>query len=230
MNIFRRFYLIKQKKSINQNGFTLMEIVIATNVFAVVVTMMLVLFNYTLKIQRRTEALRQASQGIRNFVEFMVKEIRNGQVDYGVRDGVVVIDSVSSNCPTAPGVVNGSPTGGDTYLPEETRLSLINVDGERECLYLDTTNASNPTLMIARENLPAEQVNSPGIKINYFKFYIRPLKDPYTDLPVAGSSLAEVQPFVSMVMRFTVTLATGETVSIPYQTSVSTNVYNIPNQ
>jgi prepilin-type N-terminal cleavage/methylation domain-containing protein len=65
-----------------QQGFTLMEIVVSTTIFAVVLTMTLAIFNYALKINRRTEALRQTTQGMRNFTEFLVKEIRNGKIEY----------------------------------------------------------------------------------------------------------------------------------------------------
>ena len=62
----------------NSAGFTLMEIVVATTLFAIVFSSLLGLFNYILKINRKSEALRQASQGARDFVEYLVKEIRNG--------------------------------------------------------------------------------------------------------------------------------------------------------
>ena len=76
---------IKNKK--NQTGFTLMEIVVATTIFAVVTVALLSLFNYILKINRRSQALTQAADGMRNFVEFLTKQIQNGQIDYYITTG-----------------------------------------------------------------------------------------------------------------------------------------------
>jgi prepilin-type N-terminal cleavage/methylation domain-containing protein len=75
---------ITKKKNL---GFTLMEIVVSTTIFAIVAAAMMSLFNYVLKINRRSEALRQSAQGLRNFVEILAKDIRNGQIDYFVING-----------------------------------------------------------------------------------------------------------------------------------------------
>ena len=64
-----------------------MEIMVATVIFAIIFSSLLSLFNYVLKINRKTEALRQSAQGARDFVEFLVKEVRNGQIDYYVSNG-----------------------------------------------------------------------------------------------------------------------------------------------
>ena len=89
-----------------QSGFTLMEITVATSIFAVVMVSLLSLFNYVLKINRESEALRQASQGMRNFVEYLVKEIRNGQIDYYVNSGTSLNSAFSPSSPCVP------PAGG----------------------------------------------------------------------------------------------------------------------
>lgn len=224
--------------SLNYFGFTLMEVVVATSIFATTITLMLSLFNVTLRIQRRTEALRQVSQTVRNVSEFLVKEIRNGQVDYNVRDGQITVDPVDGAgtvCPPEPTLsgVNAGKTYYDATLdvPITDRIGLVNIEGERECIaYIFDTNTNRGKLVIKKENVEQEDLTPPNVNISYAKFYVRPLKDPYTDYPNQGSSLVEVQPMVTFLLIAQTTLPTGESRSITYQTSISTNIYNIPNQ
>lgn len=180
-------------------GFTLIEIVVSTTIFATVLTMILVLFNYTLQINRKTEHLRQALQGSRNFMESLVKEIRNGKVDY-----------------------SSSPLGGcsSTYSNGANNfVGITNIDQERECFYISGTN-----LMLTKATIPAQVLNPPNFTVTTLKFYVRPTTDPY-----AGSPPPRVQPFVTIVAQFQVQLGPGDTpLTIPYQTTVSTDVYDIP--
>src|SRR3989344_4560503 len=79
-------------------GFTLIEVVVATTIFAIVAAAMMALFNFTLKINRRAEALRQATQGIRNFTEYIVKIVRNGRIDYGIEKDLSGLNSAVGPC------------------------------------------------------------------------------------------------------------------------------------
>lgn len=223
----RHTHFISGTKPGSQSGFTLMEIVVATSIFAVTITMILTLFNYTLRIQRRTEALRQVSQTMRNVGEFLAKEVRNGQVDYNIKDGQIVQTAVGT-CPTA--TLSGA-NAGRTYNPSGTqitdRFGIINLEGERECIAYDSVNQK---LTITKENVGTEDLTPPNVDITLARFYVRPSKDPYTDLPTAGSSLVAVQPTVTIMLKGQVTLPTGEVRVMSYQTSVSTSAYNIPNK
>lgn len=186
-----------------QRGFTLTEIVVATTIFATVITVMFSLFNYTLKINRRTEALRQASQGVRNFTEFLVKEIRNGKIDY-----------------QSPPVVSQCST---SYASATKYLALVNVDGERECIYFEQVGSIG-TIKIAKSGVTALSIPPVNFNVDQssFQFFVRPATDPYV------APYPKIQPFVSLTMKFVVTLPTGEIVTIPYQTSVSTEDYSVP--
>lgn len=218
----------KNRRSATDSGFTLMEVVVSVTIFAVVITLMLSLFNYTLNIYRRVEAQRQVSQSVRTTMEFLVKEIRNGKVDYGVIDGVQADTSVDAHCPI--------PTiGGNTYSVSNTSyLGLINVDGERECIYWvhDPNPAlqddpNNNNLYIKKLGVTAvSQLNPPNVKLYDLRFYVRPLRDPYMDSP----NLIEQQPVVTIAAKVSIKLPTGEIRTVPYQTSVSTYIYDIPSQ
>jgi hypothetical protein len=212
-----------------------MEIVVATTIFAFVVTSMMTLMDYTLKINRRAEALRQATQGMRNLVEFIVKEIRNGQIDYNVENGNAIVASV---CPEP---IGPSGIGNRTYdfdnNGRENRLGIVNYKGERSCVYLVNENRQyklrneygnvGKYIMYQKESMAvAEELNPENFSVTELKFFIRPDTDPYSDL--GGGVHARVQPSVTMAMKFVVELPTKEKVEILYQTSVSTNKYDLP--
>lgn len=245
-----KFNQKKSRAHIGFQGFTVTELVVSVSIFAVTITLMMVLFDNTLKIQRKTEALRQASQGMRNFIEFFVKEVRNGKIDYGVSGGVSLL-STQAPCPnpsslgsntfgqSAFGAVEGS---GPTVFQAETRLPLVNLFNEQECLFWakdvglgglapvvssDVTNGLAKHLALAKNGVSGyEKLNPNNMTIDYLRFYIRPLCDPYSSSCAGG--LPMVQPFVTIVMRFVVTLSTGEKVIVPYQTTITTDDYAIP--
>ncbi len=242
-----------------QGGFTLMEIMVSTAIFAIVAVAMLSLFNYVLKINRKTEALRQASQGMRNFVEVLVKEIRNGQIDYYVANGQTYTAGLGP-CQPPSNIVNANVSitdGASTYASKENKLGIINNENVQECFYLaddqtppvyagankfDSLAISNrpvKNLMMMKAGVVLAQVlNPPNFSVKKLMFLIRPICDPYTYGPRAtppgqgctdyGSNYPKMQPSVTMFIHFEVTLPTKEVVPIYYQTTVSTNQYDIP--
>lgn len=232
-----------------ESGFTLAEVVVSVAIFAVVLTGILVLLDYTLKINRRTEALRQSSQAVRNLVDFLAKEIRDGRVDYSVDNG----ESYNANaCPTRGAVFDTTPTSGGLFPSTGPRLNsfgkatgsagqsdvmlpLINLKDERECFFLANTNGApivaGTQLYFSKRlrngtRLPDERLNPTNMAIDYLRFYIRPLCDPYSSSCTGG--LPKTMPTVTIVMRARLTLNTGEQVIIPYQTTISTDDYSIP--
>ena len=215
-------------------GFTLMEVLVSVTIFATSVTLMLTLFNYNLKLYRRIEAQRQVSQSVRTTMEFLVKEIRNGTVDYSVQDGLTVINPITP-C-TGPNISTSpvqSDLGGNSYSATSTYLALTNIDNERECIYwehdgtLGDEDVANNNIRLRKANLATiGRLNPVNVKIKDLRFYIKPLRDPYT----ATGGLVEQQPSVTIVAIVSVRLPTGELRVVPYQTSVATYAYDIPSQ
>lgn len=191
----------KSKQNDREQGFTLMEILVATTIFATVLTIMLVLFNYTLKINRRVEQLRQLSQGTRNFEEYLVREIRNGRIDYG---------SVNSNC----AAVNYASASNSS-------LALINRAGEKECFY-----KSGNDLVIGKAGV-TDKLNPQNVTLGSVKFLVRPTSDPAAN----GPPFPGTQPVVTVLMQFRIQLSGADPlVTIPYETTISTDVYDIPHK
>lgn len=217
----------------NRTGFTLIEVVVATTIFVIVAVAMMALFNYTLKINRRAEAIRQAMQGIRNFTEFVVKTVRSGQIDYAVKPDLSGVNAQIYPCPVPTGV------GNNTYGQKESRLGLLTPENERWCLFLGDA-AGNPvptgfigeTLVLQKDTAQKEILNPPYFKIENLMFLIRPLEDPYYDPPPPGSGGGRSigrQPAVTIIMKAVALLPTGEKQDIYYQTTVSSDKYDIPN-
>ena len=250
---------IQHKKQFVQGsaGFTLMEIVVSTTIFAFVSVAMMALFNYTLKINRRSEALRQATQGMRNFVEYLVKEIRNGEIDYAIVNGNTVASGVwpANYCgfgitpPVISQQCTANPSDGtcfsSLYPARSNKLAFINSDGERKCIFyggkggVDTApqdngvfSASGGTMVQElASSLGSRQVlNPPNFTVDSLMFVVRPVCDPMAKCIDYNNSYPKIQPNVLIMVRFTTKLPTGESVTINYQTSVSINKYNYPNQ
>ena len=185
-----------------QTGFTLVEIVVATAIFAIVVSSILTLFNYVLKINNQVQATRQVTQGSRNFTEALSREIRNGKISY----------TSTTNCDTAQ------------YTKSQNQyLAMTSYTGEKLCFYL----TAEGILMLDRETSGqtfSESMNPPNFTIDpaTFAFIVRPSVNPYQS-PIG------VQPLVTVLAKFEVFKGGQFETVIPYQTTISSDVYDIPN-
>lgn len=77
-----KIYNFKFKILNFQKGFTLIEAVVATALFAFVVSSTLGVYLSTIQLDRKTRAQRAVAQNARFILEYLVKEVRNGQIDY----------------------------------------------------------------------------------------------------------------------------------------------------
>ncbi len=72
----------KSKIANSQKGFTLIEAVVATAVFAFVVSSVIGVYLSTFQLDRKTRAQRAVTQNARFILEFLAKEVRNGTINY----------------------------------------------------------------------------------------------------------------------------------------------------
>lgn len=192
----------------SQSGFTLMEIIVATAIFAVTVSGILILFNYTLRINADVQLNRQATQGLRNFTEILAREVRNGDIYYPVT-------WESGHCPP-------DYTGKDNHS-----LAIITNDGDKLCFYVDYDGIMYVEKQTSN-GVVSEVVNPPNLTIDYstFRFLVFPQTDP--EVQVSGT-YPGVQPVVQMIGDFTVS-NNKDTKTISYQTSISSDNYEIPHK
>jgi hypothetical protein len=82
-----------------------------------------------------------------------------------------------------------------------------------------------------KSNLPLadpEILTPPNVSLQQLSFVVRPRCSPYS--PQCSGGYPKTQPFVTILAQFQVILPTGEKTDIYYQTSVTSNKYDIPNQ
>ncbi len=196
-----------------QFGFTLMEIIVATAIFVTVVTAVLALFNYVLQVNRRVQAVRQVAQGTRAFTEILSREIRNGRIGY----------------PDVEQTPSGECLATRYASAENQTLTIIRADGTSTCMVLTTEQGTNRGLLVLeRRNLAGnfsdEIINPPNFSINpsTFRIIVRPTTNPF------GPSNKGIQPMVTILAEFIVFPGQADEQVIPYQTTISSDVHNIP--
>jgi prepilin-type N-terminal cleavage/methylation domain-containing protein len=188
----------------NNSGFTLVEVLVSTALFVTVVSAMLGLFNYTLKINRRVQALREVVQGTRTFAETITREIRNGRIDY---------DSWSYECNVEKYSTRGN-----------TSLGLISKSGDRLCFFF-----SNDKMYLTKQTPSGESTSPIFDSANFtvvpgtFHFTISPTKDPNT---AVNGQFPKLQPMVTIAGQFLINNGAGNSTTINYQTTISTDVYD----
>lgn len=204
------FRTSKQLK--NQTGFTLIEVLVSTSIFIIVVSAMLGLFDYTLKINRRVQALREVVQGTRTFTETLTREIRNGRIDYS---------SWTPECAASNYLVTSNQS-----------LSLIDKSGDKLCFYFDSTTGKFSLKRQSPSGVDTAQVfDSPNFTVlkSSFSFGILPETDPNVDRnpdPLI-TDYPRIQPLVIIAAQFIVTSNVLNSATINYETTISTDVYDI---
>jgi type II secretory pathway pseudopilin PulG len=193
----------------SESGFTLIEIIVSTAIFITVVSAMLAMFNYTLKINRRVQGLREVAQGTRTFTETLTREIRNGRVDY---------NSWTAECDEGNYIKNTNNT-----------LGIISSSGDKLCFYFNSGALQLKKLTPTGEII-ATAFGSTRFRIipGSFHFYVYPKTDPSIS---AGGTYPGIQPYVTVTAQFE--LPSNEyngSTELNYQTTISTDVYDIPHR
>lgn len=191
------------------SGFTLIEVLVSTAIFVTVVSAMLAMFNYTLQINRRVQALREVVQGTRTFAETLTREIRNGRIDYS---------SWTPECDV-----------GNYKADMNQSLALVSKTGEKLCFYFNKDGQ-----MYLKQQTPNGEISAPifnstkfSILKPTFSFIVSPKTDPEEMSDPDTGDYPKMQPYVTVVGEFM--LDDGKTITtIPYQTTISSDVYDIP--
>ena len=213
----------------NGAGFTLVEMLVATSLFSVVILTATDIFIRVQHAQRQAAVLEKTQSISRFILTRMAQEIQSGSIDYDYYYG-------TSSAPT-PGD-NSFSKREDARISSRT-LALRTAEGER---LLFTTrpkgqtdfdipcvdDAVSPCLIIATStpSIQAERMNPPGFTIEKLLFVITPGKDPFGIDPVSNDFLANAQPKVTIMLSVRSTVAGIKTpFDLTTQTTVSTREY-----
>lgn len=196
-----------------EKGFTLIEALVSTFLFAIVMVSAVGIYLSTVQLTRRADSNRLAVQTSRYMEEFISKEVRNGQIDYnGPRNAVC----------------GSFPTNGVNY-----DLAIVNVDGDHECFYLGdnlgNASSSGTDLWVIKNNLSAVKLNPANISFPLFKVYVSPVTNPYCNNPPACTNIgSNVQPRITILSSVQSFPNQPQSTTIPLQFTISTTVYDIP--
>lgn len=146
MNLKPTTYNLKPQK-----GFTLIEAVVATAVFAFVVSSTVGVYLSVLKLDRKSRGQRAVFDNGRFIMEFVGKEIRNGTIQYSAYPA-------------------GTTAG-------RTDLYLTNVEGVLEHFTID----ANGNVVLDKAGVGTTNLTTGGVKASVnSKFLVSPATDPYT--------------------------------------------------
>lgn len=218
----------RKMKNGRQLGFTLVEMLVATSLFSVVILTATDIFIRVQRAQRQTALLEKTQDVTRFFLTRVAQEIRSGSIDY---------DYYYSDT----GLKNDPNTQRDGAKISSQTLALRTAEGERLLFttrpkgHTDFASAAPcptddvaPCLIIATTApaTQAERMNPPGFTIQKLLFTITPGRDPFVVDPATNDFQSNAQP------KVTIALTVRDTVpgiKVPFdlvtQTTVSTREY-----
>lgn len=184
-----------------------MELLVVLGVFTTTVMMTSAIFLQSNVVQRRVLLMNAAQADLRFSLEAMVREVRQGGIDYGFYEGA-----------------------GGIELPAD-RLVVTNPYGQREEFFTSTDANVCPTgitkCVAARlDGGTPEAMTSRSLEVERMFFYITPSADPFTVDPSSGTYPSDTQPTVTIVISGrTNGVKPTDVVSLDAQTTVTARTY-----
>lgn len=170
-------------KSQAQQGFTLVEMMVAITVFATATVMITNLFLVFNRAQRRAEASQNIQSDARQVLATMVDRVRSGEIDYAYYATPV------ANPETELAIV---ASDGFSYLIRRSDTDFANT--------VCPTAASTPCLEISNDGgATFSAMTSESLKVVGVQFYISPVESPLTESS-PGVYAYDEQPRVTMVI------------------------------
>jgi len=216
-----------------QKGFTLIEILIAISIFAILMTTVSSSYINIARSQREANAIREMYSQLRYVYNVIGEEARSKTIDYG--------------CPRQIGIDAGSQsdtcTGNELQLAaKDSYLALINRDATQRTVFLidDDSENEGKILSFKKESKgQADEVWRPdngfesgfveieltGLKLNSMRFDIAPLNDPF-DPDNITCGVVQFQPSVTVYSSIESDNQSVSDFTLDLQTSFSSRVYN----
>jgi prepilin-type N-terminal cleavage/methylation domain-containing protein len=202
----------------SEAGFTLIEMLVSTAIFIIVVSALSSAIIYVTKLQRRTNALRTANDNVRYFSDFFSKEIRNSTPNYD----------------NSAAVLTGCSTYSNSYgTTTQHWIQIKNVSGDEECIFLSangtSANATGPYIWITKEvsgtttPLAPQQLNIGSAQVTSLVFTIA-----HPGSYANGANADDQQPYVLIQGTVSSTKDPQNIVTVPFETSISIPMYALP--
>ncbi|MEK7586017.1 MAG: type II secretion system protein [Patescibacteria group bacterium] len=178
-----------------QNGFTLVEIMVATSIFMVIMIVALGALITSSDTAKKAQALRTAMDNVSFAMESMTRSLRMG-TNYTCGNTVSLDGSSPTDCPSGAGAVAFVPYSGLGVLPRTVAYKL--------------NQRADNTFALQRCNPTCLDMVSSDVNVDYLKFFLNG----------SSSTLDTIQPSISILIRGTVTIK-GQGTVFAIQTSVS---------
>lgn len=221
-------YRIMAKWRKKQGGFTLIELVLVTAIFAITIVLAVDIFLVVTKLQRKAVSSQRLQGDARFTMELMAKDVRLGQIDYGFYADLATQCAVANaSCAvdfsdTVPILALRDTQGEqivyrrtDATTPQQPNWSLWHGGGTSLEVCIGDCLSTNAIW---------EEITPEGVHVVSTKFYIQPGEDPFT--PTSGSFTNNRQPLVTIQLG---TQGEGSNIEeqgyIFLQTTVSTRIY-----
>lgn len=191
---------MKKNKKKNNQGYTLIEMIVSVGIFAIVSVLIAQLFVIFSQTQQKSTIQQQIQGDARVVLAQVSDRIRSGIIDYA-----------------SYGVGISSPTD-QLYLIDENGISVLieKSSSPTECPSAEST----PCLVISENGGAPTPMSSDKFTVDIVQFYIDPSTDP------EPSSGPDIQPRVTMTIGITGVNINDALKSPTYiQTTASSRVY-----
>lgn len=166
----------------NVRGFTLMEMIVATAIFATASVIIADLFLISNRAQRRAESSQAVQSDARVLLSQIIERVRSGEIDYD-----------------AYGAAISKPTDALAITDERGRSVIIRASDTDFNNTVCPSQASTPCLEISEDGGTTFQpMTSKRIRLVGVQFYVDPPESPLTE--VGGVYTYDVQPRVTVVL------------------------------
>jgi len=162
-------------------GFTLLEMVVVLGLFSMTVATAADIFMMASNAQRRAFFMERSQADARFSVEALVREVRNGKIDYEYYGGMAPVWSES--------------------------LALIDETGSKMLFRKSDATTANicadgvgPCVIVVAGNAPPAAVTPKGVKVRNLRFYLAPAIDAETFNTLTQEYVADMQQRVTAVM------------------------------
>ncbi|MFC1615855.1 PilW family protein [Patescibacteria group bacterium] len=197
----------------NKKGFTLIEVLISMTIFVTFISIMINSYTSIVRGQREANDYRVMYAEARNIFDTLVREFRDGMVDYGEYSD------------SALGIWGGQS---DIILVSKDATTKTRIYLNGEDLKINKYQLplfGDPNDMSIFDSFEDLQLNN-KIKVTNFKIYVTPAIDPY-DPKYITYDVNQFHPMVTIYAKFSKEISPGkEPFVIDMQTSVSSRIYN----
>lgn len=192
-------------------GFTLMEVVLATAIFAVATVAVSDIFVRVNKAQRKTQGIQETASDARFAIESIARTIRLSEIDYDYYGGAVNVlgENILALRSGSDTPIKFSRQNGSVCPENSASVYCLAVCLEESCLTSDW-----------------QSLTPRGVDLALLNFLIYPLQSPYKFDSLTGSYKTDTQPRVTIISNTeNITAAASDQKSFWVQTTVSTRIY-----